>query len=330
MNGFATLVGAKPLTTQQRWPNVDQRLTGAPMRRLSSLCIAIAIPTSVFAQNFDETPRTAIMSAFPPEIVALQEGFTDKATYSLNGVTFTTGQFEGKPVVMFMSGVSMVNAAMTTQLALDHFVIKRIVFSGIAGGVNPELTIGDVVVSAQWGQYMQGAAARAEGESFTLPSWMSSEFANYGMFYTIPYGVLTDGLTEPDMRFWFDVDPTLLDVAKTVSNTVALEDCNAEAACLSRAPTIVVGGNGVSSALFVDNAELRKHAFAAFDAQVLDMESAAVAQVAFANKVPYIAFRSLSDLAGGGESANEMKTFMSLAASNAAIVMRSFVAALDD
>ena len=112
------------------------------MRRLSSLFIALSIPTALSAQNLDDTPRTAIMSAFPPEIVALQEGFTDKTTYTLNGVTFTTGQFEGKPVVMFMSGVSMVNAAMTTQLALDHFAIKRIVFSGIAGGVNPELTIG--------------------------------------------------------------------------------------------------------------------------------------------------------------------------------------------
>lgn len=300
------------------------------MRRLSSLFIALSIPTALSAQNLDDTPRTAIMSAFPPEIVALQEGFTDKITYTLNGVTFTTGQFEGKPVVMFMSGVSMVNAAMTTQLALDHFAIKRIVFSGIAGGVNPELTIGDVVVSAKWGQYMQGAAARAEGENFALPSWMSSEFANFGMFHTIPYGVFADGLTEPDMRFWFDADPDLLSVANAVSKKITLDDCNAEAACLSRAPTIVVGGNGVSSELFVDNAELREHAFTTFDAQVLDMESAAVAQVAFANKVPYIAFRSLSDLAGGGESANEMNTFMSLAASNAAIVMRSFVAALED
>jgi adenosylhomocysteine nucleosidase len=300
------------------------------MRRLFSLLIALAIPTTVFAQNLDDTPRTAIMSAFPPEIIALQQGFTDQVTYTLNGITFTTGQFEGKPVVMFMSGVSMVNAAMTTQLALDHFAIKRIVFSGIAGGVNPDLSIGDVVVSAQWGQYMQGAAARADGENFSLPVWMASDFTNFGMFHTIPYGVLADGLTDPDMRFWFEVDPTLLAVADDVSKSVTLDDCNAQTKCLSRAPTIVVGGNGVSSALFVDNAELRKHAFTTFDAQVLDMESAAVAQVAFANKVPYIAFRSLSDLAGGGESANEMNTFMSLAASNAAIVMRGFVAALDD
>ncbi|MBU2357785.1 MAG: phosphorylase, partial [Alphaproteobacteria bacterium] len=81
--------------------------------------------------------------------------------------------------------------------------------------------------------------------------------------------------------------------------------------------------------MFVDNAALRQHAFATFDAQVLDMESAGVAQVAFANGIPFIAFRSLSDLAGGGEGANEMGTFMALAATNAATVIRAFVAALD-
>jgi adenosylhomocysteine nucleosidase len=300
------------------------------MRTLLSLFTVFVVPSVACAQTFDDTPRTAIMSAFPPEIVALQEGFNDQVSHSLNGVTFTTGQFEGKPVVVFMSGVSMVNAAMTTQLALDHFAIKRIVFSGIAGGVDPDLAIGDVVVSAHWGQYLQGTAARAEGDDFTLPDWMSSDFPNFEMFYTIPFGVLTEGLSEPDNRFWFDVDPALLAVATDISEKLSLADCNAEAACLSRAPQIVVGGNGVSGPIFVDNAALREHVFTTFDAQVLDMESAGVAQVAFANNVPYIAFRSLSDLAGGGDGANEMNTFMSLAASNAAIVMRGFIAALDD
>jgi adenosylhomocysteine nucleosidase len=58
------------------------------------------------------------------------------------------------------------------------------------------------------------------------------------------------------------------------------------------------------------------------------MESAAVAHVAYANKVPFIAFRSLSDLAGGGEGENEMGTFMGLASANSAAVVTAFIAAL--
>ena len=73
------------------------------------------------------------------------------ATQSVNGVAFTTGTLEGRDVVLFLSGISVVNAAMTVQLALDHFAIERIVFSGIAGGVDPGLNIGDVVIADRWG-----------------------------------------------------------------------------------------------------------------------------------------------------------------------------------
>jgi adenosylhomocysteine nucleosidase len=55
------------------------------------------------------------------------------------------------------------------------------------------------------------------------------------------------------------------------------------------------------------------------------MESAATAHVAYVNKVPFIAFRSLSDLAGGGEGANEMGVFFALASANSAKVVEAFL-----
>ena len=58
------------------------------------------------------------------------------------------------------------------------------------------------------------------------------------------------------------------------------------------------------------------------------MESAAVAHVAYANKVPFIAFRSLSDLAGGEEHDNEIETFAQLVSDNSASVVREFLKAL--
>ena len=82
--------------------------------------------------------------------------------------------------------------------------------------------------------------------------------------------------------------------------------------------------------MFADNAEFRDYLSAAYKARVLDMESAAVAQVAYANRTPVIVFRSLSDLAGGDAGANQMNTFMALASVNSADVVRAFVAALPD
>jgi adenosylhomocysteine nucleosidase len=300
------------------------------MRSLASLALASvlsAVPAAWAAETLDTTPRIAIMSAFAPEWVALQEVLTDRKDHTVNGTVFATGEIEGKPVVLFLTGVSMVNAAMNSQLALDHFTIESIVFSGIAGGVDPERHIGDVIVPAQWSQYLDVIMAREVDGAFVPPPFLEAPFPNFGMIFPQEVSVARDG-AEPESKFWFAVDPDLLAVAEKVAAETKLEDCAAADQCLTTAPGIYVGGNGVSGAAFVDNAEFREYAFETFEARVLDMESAAVAHVAYANDVPFIAFRSLSDLAGGGEGENEMGTFMGLASANSAAVVTAFIAAL--
>lgn len=292
------------------------------------LLCALGLGATARAEGvLDPTPRTAVISAFPPELTALAAATTDKKTYAVTGVSFTTGVLEGKPVVLFLSGMSMVNAAMTTQMALDHFKVGRIVFSGIAGGVDPGLDVGDVVVADQWGQYLENAMARETAPGvFTPPPGEPVALAPFGMMYPRPVSVA--GPTGAfERRLWFPADPAMLTVARTVSGGVKLERCIADR-CLVKAPKVVVGGNGVSGSSFVDNAAFRVWAFDVFQARVLDMESAAVAQVAYVNATPFIAFRSLSDLAGGDPGDNQARTFFQLASNNSAAVVRAFVAAL--
>ena len=107
------------------------------MRRL--LIAFFAALLSGCATVATDTPRIAVMSAFQPELTLLASKVVDARTQTINGVEFTTGTLQGKPVVLFLSGISMVNAAMNTQLVLDRFKVSHIVFSGIAGGVNPDL-----------------------------------------------------------------------------------------------------------------------------------------------------------------------------------------------
>ena len=277
----------------------------------------------------DETPRVAVISAFEPEWIELQGQLTDRAETEMNGTTFITGRIAGKEVVLFLSGVSMVNAAMTTQMALDRFEVRAILFSGIAGGVDPALNIGDVVVPDQWGQYLEAVFAREVDGRFLPPGFIETSLPNHGMIFPRAVGVARSG-GEIESRFWFPVDPALLGVAEQVAAGLSLKDCVEENTCLGTAPQIHVGGNGVSGQVFMDNAEFREYTFQTFEARVLDMESAAVAHVADANGVPFIAFRSLSDLAGGGEGENEMGTFMALASANSAAVVTAFLAALPD
>ena len=273
--------------------------------------------------------RIAVMSAFEPEWLGLQAALEGAETRRINGNRFVSGTLEGREVVLMLSGISMVNAAMTTQLALDHFEVEAIVFSGIAGGVDPSLSVGDVVVPARWGGYLNAILARETADGFAIPPWMTSDFAPLGMIHTRTEAVQSARSEAPEPKFWYEVDADLLATAEAVAGEVELPACAGDGACLSRPPRIVTGGNGVSGAAFVDNADVRTWAFETFDAQVLDMESAAVAQVAYANEVPFIAFRSLSDLAGGGPGENEMGTFMAIAADNSAGLVRAFLAALD-
>jgi len=295
---------------------------------LSCLICLIVGPTrpATAGELIDGTTRIAVISAFEPEWKVLQAILHDRSDHVVNGMAFLTGTISGKPVVVFQSGIGMVTAAMTTQIALERFHLESIVFSGIGGGVNPDLSIGDVVVPQEWSS-LQVVLAREKGDGYVLPDFFDRPVQNYGMMFPQPTQIAQIG-RQPEKRLWFAVDPNLLEVAKGVSTRIALKDCTDDHKCLGRSPKVMVGGRGVSGQAFVDNSAFRDYIRHAFNADVLDMESAAVAHVAYANHVPFIAFRSLSDLAGADHDGNQMHAFGQLASGNSASLLESFLAAL--
>lgn len=289
---------------------------------------AVPVPAVAAGGQVDATARLAILSAFAPELELLRARLQDAQTHVVQGVTFFTGQLEGQAVVLGLSGISMVNAAMNTQLLFDRFHVTHLIFSGIAGGVNPALHIGDVSVPERWGQYLETVMMRetAPGQFQAPASKGEFEFAAYGMMQPRAVRVQAAGGPGIQEKFWFDVDPQMLAVARSIQS-VPLRACDRENRCLHQPPELTVGGNGVSGSAFMDNADFRRYVFSTFRANVLDMESAACAQVAWRAGVPFIAFRSLSDLAGGGPGENEMNAFLHIAADNAAQVLLAFLRA---
>jgi adenosylhomocysteine nucleosidase len=296
------------------------------MRLLLTLLLASAPFAAQAAERLDPVPRTAVISAFPPELAALEAATSDRHEYAAAGTRFVTGTLEGKPVVLFLSGISMVNAAMTTQGALDRFRIERIVFSGVAGGADPALEVGDVVAPERWVQSSEMAYAREVPGGFAPTPGLTDGRTNFGMMYPRAVTVTRDEGKPEDLKD-FPVDPALLDLARSSVEGLTLKRCAADQ-CLAKPPKVVVGGVGGSGPVFVDNAAFRQYAHDVFGARVLDMESAAVAQVAYVNRTPFIAFRSLSDLAGGDPAGNQFPVFLKFAAENSATVVRAFVKAL--
>lgn len=297
----------------------------------SLVALAIIFPVScsihgspIFAAK--PAPRIIVMSAFGAELDKLRSATKIESTQVINGRIWYIGELRGKKIILVPSGMSMVNAALTAQTAIDRFPVSRIVFSGIAGGVNPACHIGDVVVPAQWAQYQDQVFARETAGGWDVGSF-GKEFFNYGMMFPQRVAVTQRG-AKPDVeepRFWFPVSPEMLATASQVASEVRLTTSTASGVSLTAKPKIQVGGNGVSGPTFVNNAAYREWVWKTFQANALDMESAAVAHVAYVNNVPFIAFRSLSDLAGGGPGENELNTFFQLAADNSAAVVMSFL-----
>lgn len=280
---------------------------------------------TVVDRGLDETPRVAVIAAFDAELERLREATEVAETRVVNHRTHYLGRLAGLDVVVFQSGVSMVNAAMATQGAVDRYRLRAVVVSGIAGGANPDLRVGDVAVPARWGQYQEAVLARRGPDGWELRASprRSEYFPNFGMAFPRPQ-LVADPAAAPDeeeTRFWFDADARLLAAAAAVAGQVRLDDCTPAGDCLAHEPRVVVGGRGVSGPTFVDNAAYRTWIWETFRADAIDMETAAVAHVAHVHRVPFLGIRSLSDLAGGDERGNQARVFFRLAAENAAKVV---------
>jgi nucleoside phosphorylase len=130
-----------------------------------------------------------------------------------------------------------------------------------------------------------------------------------------------------DFQWWLQVDPEMYQVAQTAMSTVTLKN-EANGVTLPYTPTVSFGGNGVSGPAFVDNAAYREYVFDQFQARCLDMETAAAAHIAYQNDVPFLFFRSLSDLAGADQDGNVIGVFFSVAAENAFAVTLAFIEAM--
>lgn len=91
--------------------------------------------------------RIGIIGAMDEEIALYLEAMGQTKQTTKAGITYYEGEMEGKSVVLCKSGVGKVNAAVTTQILIDQFQVDRVIFTGVAGAVHPDLNIGDIVVS---------------------------------------------------------------------------------------------------------------------------------------------------------------------------------------
>lgn len=247
-------------------------------------------------------PHVVVFSAFPGEQVALRAAAEVTERIVIGGRPVLLGRLGGQRVALSLSGIGLVNAAAAARALVAQLDVSAIVFSGVAGS---SARIGDVIVPATW-------TDTATGRSFP-------------------------------------VDPALLADAQTVAvSGLVLDRCTpvppdppGPEVCLAFVPGVVVGGSGESADPFgggparctpgrgevfgCDPLPLVTTHGEAIATDAVDMETAAVAEVAAAHGVPFLGVRGVSD--GEGDPLGlpgfpaQFFAYYRLAADNAAAVV---------
>lgn len=278
--------------------------------------------------------------------------FTLDSTIDVSGRRFYVGEIEGQRILAVMTGLGMLNAGITTQLLLTHFNISGVLHYGIAGNANDELNIGDITIPQYWAHIGLWEWERYSGEAanrkhFRLAKGDDSGTGELGCLeigdYNIPLDNGSNSLSKlcydaeevlpvtgtPEVieqHFWVPVDETYYQIATQItSQGLDLQSCTNDSTCLSQAPQVVTVSRGASANIFLDNAAYRSFLHNHFNVSLVDEESASVALTCLTNNISFIAFRALSDLAGGSSATNEVSIFYNLASTNAVVVLTEFI-----
>ena len=88
-----------------------------------------------------------IIGAMQIEIDGLKAAMTDCREERISGITFTSGLLEGVPVVCAVCGVGKVFAALAAQTMILRYAPRALLNTGVAGGLDEGLRVGDIVLA---------------------------------------------------------------------------------------------------------------------------------------------------------------------------------------
>jgi len=238
----------------------------------------------------------SILCATPEELAAVRGRLHLSSEPETRGPTRVwTGVHEGAEIALALCGIGKVNAAAAATLLLSAYGAQALIFSGVAGGLHPELEVGTVLLADRLAIH--------------------------------DYGYVTDGRFTPTASGIIPIGAATLTAPLPVAPPVADHLDRLARAAAGKLAHPVQRGAVVTADYFLNCAATRRQLRETFGADAIDMESGAVAQVAQAWGVPLYVIRTLSDLAGE-DSHVTYPQMVEMAAGNSAVCVPELLAIL--
>ncbi len=96
-----------------------------------------------------EYKKIGIIVAMNKEFELVKNLLSDTHEKAMVGFTFCSGNLQEKEIILLKSGIGKVNAAIATTEMLQQFKPDCIINTGVAGGIDESLHVGDIVVGEE-------------------------------------------------------------------------------------------------------------------------------------------------------------------------------------
>ena len=200
--------------------------------------------------------------------------------------------FKNSDVLVQKCGIGKVNAALGAQRMINDFHPDCIISSGCAGGNGDDINVQDIIVSSELCYHDVYCGTAIDNTTI------------YGQVQGLPAR--------------YQADTYLLEKAKAVTNSSLITHHS------SLHQGLIVTGDW-----FVDSKEKMREIISHFpEAKAVDMESCAIAQTCYINKVPFISFRVISDIPLRDTDASQYHNFWDTVAEHSFQTTKTFVESL--
>lgn len=215
---------------------------------------------------------TLIIGAVPWEIKPLIAAMKSPREGMLQRFPYHKGKIDGRTVVTAFTGVGKTNAAMIATLFIAAFKPERLIYTGSAARLNPELRTGDVIIGKRTFHHDAG-------------SWQED-----GMVYRKIIGPVPKKQT----HFRYDADKALLKAATAAAKTYETQKVTANGSTYTPTvrPGLICAGDVFGMTAF-KIADIR----AKLACDLVEMEGSAIGQVCHELEVPHIVIRGGSNQA---------------------------------